>query len=698
MVQDVFHYQSVYDYKATVLDMLKLSFPQLTMEELNEAIDSAILKTAKDYPVEVDNNYKHTVKKSTIYKLTQYIYSRKPILTSYGVMFENHECGIVNPLKELFTYFLEDRKRLKNIMKTFPKGSEDYERYNLAQGLRKISSNSIYGMSGLPSSYFYNLYFVACITKQGQSSISNAILLFESFLANNVQFGSLDEIIEFIHNVINDPRTYDDSDILDHDIDIADCWMKIMLGCGFGKYIPDESDMTTVWNILDQLTQEDINRLYYKNNLYEFCNNASIRRVIVYILKLLEKPFLDPNEPPEEIYVELNELKNLMYEYVYYRHIYPDKIEKCVTMFKAASVLTDTDSSMISLDAWYRYVLDFVYDLDLKIKTQSVDESKFELDGEVNVTEEEPVYDYDFFTDEFVEAKSAVSANKIIPQMGLRHSICNIMLYIVSELSKDYMRLYSGNYNSHDDEHCLLVLKNEMFMKRIMIQAAARKHYAYYLEVSEGHLVPKEASLGITGLEMIKSTTRESVRDRLKKILLEQILDAGVIDQRRILVELVKFEKEIYNSLVNKEVKYYRPVTFLSIDSYEKADDQYTVRAAVVYNETKDEDMPPFNLHERNSGLLIKVKINPITTAHLEEDNPRIWKILQELFNRKEFSRGITQYIIPYDVSIPEWVVEFIDYYQIINDNIKTFPLESVGLVGKAINSSVNHSNVLKIV
>ena len=142
MIPDVFRYQSVYNYKATVLDMLKLSFPQLTMEELNEAVDSAIMQNAKDHPVEVHNNYKNTTKKSTIYKLTQYIYSRKPIITSYGVMFENHECGIVNPLKEIFTYFLEDRKRLNETMRTFPKGSEEYERYNLAQGLRKISANS----------------------------------------------------------------------------------------------------------------------------------------------------------------------------------------------------------------------------------------------------------------------------------------------------------------------------------------------------------------------------------------------------------------------------------------------------------------------------------------------------------------------------------------------------------------------------
>lgn len=142
MVDNVFRYNAVYNYKATALDLLKLSFPQLSMAELNEALDSSIMKTSKDHRVEVDNNYKKIRMSSTIYKLTQYIYSRKPIITSHGIMFENHESSVINPLKELFTYYLTERKKLKKIMKTFPKGSEDYERYNLAQLLRKISANS----------------------------------------------------------------------------------------------------------------------------------------------------------------------------------------------------------------------------------------------------------------------------------------------------------------------------------------------------------------------------------------------------------------------------------------------------------------------------------------------------------------------------------------------------------------------------
>lgn len=142
MIPDVFRYDAIYKYKATALEMLKLSFPQLTMQELNEALDASILKYGKDHNVEIHNNYTDTRMKSTIYKLTQYIHSRKPIVTSHGIMFQNHESEIINPLKELFTYFLTERKKLKTTMKTFPKGSEEYERYNLAQLLRKISANS----------------------------------------------------------------------------------------------------------------------------------------------------------------------------------------------------------------------------------------------------------------------------------------------------------------------------------------------------------------------------------------------------------------------------------------------------------------------------------------------------------------------------------------------------------------------------
>ena len=685
------------NYRKTAIEMCKLYYPELSYNELIEAIDSSIVENLKNVDIEVNNNYMDVTSHSTLLEMTQYILSRRPITTSYGVLFARHESGIVNPLKRLFQFYLDDRKRLKKKMFKYPKGSEEYERYNLAQLLRKISCNSIYGLMGLNSSYFYNLYLAASVTRQGKSSIAAAITLFESFLGGNVGFGSLDEIVEYIHHIIKEPRVYDDDSILDSNIDIDECWFQVMNMCGFNGYVPSVDDMNIVYSILGSLNQVDINRIYYKNNLYAFCDNKSIQTAIVYILQRLKKPFLDPNDCPKEIEVEMNEFKNLLYEYVYYRHIYQDKVERVSISFKRVSVLTDTDSSMISLDAWYRYVLPLVENLDLKISKQYVDETKFVNDGEIDIVDTETITDYNFYTDEFMEVKRAVKKDKIIPQDSLRYSIINVMLYIVSQLSTDYMRLYSASYNSYDDDQCMMILKNEMLMKRIMLQVTARKHYAYLLEMQEGHLVPTESSLGITGMELNKSNLQMSVRQKLKSILFEDILKPDEISLRKILVDVIAFEKEIHDSLRSGSTKYYKPVTIRSIKSYEEhAMMMQGIKAAMVYNATRTGNTPPIDLNTRNSVLVIKVKINPINIEPLK--GTKIYDGIMELLQKEEFKNGITAFAVPTDAEVPKWVLDYIDYYQIINDNIKTFPLESVGLVGRAGNDSVNHSNILRIV
>ena len=118
-----------------------------------------------------------------------------------------------------------------------------------------IRTHEIYGAMGQPSSIFYNFEVAASITRQGRASIAASIMLFESFLANNIKFGSLNEVIMFIdHIVLMKPtRQYEDHRILDRDISIQEVFDKLMSSCGY-RWKPDHTEANIIWKILHQLS------------------------------------------------------------------------------------------------------------------------------------------------------------------------------------------------------------------------------------------------------------------------------------------------------------------------------------------------------------------------------------------------------------------------------------------------------------
>lgn len=459
-------------YTDVAVRMLMLSFPYLSQTELAIAVNYSVQKRMKNGELYVQNNYKDVRIDSTVLEMANYILDRQPIITSTGVMFSRH-ANSVNPLYKLLDEFINQRVMYKKEMFKYPKGSDMYQRYFLLQLLAKLDANALYGAIGAYSSVFYNLYLAEATTIQGQSCTKAMILAFESFLANNVDFRSLDEIVTYIDNVCNEKhsRIYRDSEILDENITLEEAFFKVMFTCGFG-YMPTEEDMQIVWNIMMQLGQEDLNRLYYKNNLYSFMDNYSMTKAMEIMLCKLEEPFMDPNEAPPEIKVEIEAFWDILKEYIYYGYQYIDRMDRVEYMIRKVAIIADTDSSIISLDAWYRYTLDKVYDIPMAIKKhlyKPIIKLEYDEFGDCTnlikpIEKIEPVLDYDFYTDEIIEQQRLINPLKVIPQEGLRYSIINILAYCLSKMILDYMKRYTINSQSYDPSRAsgsLVRAKNE---------------------------------------------------------------------------------------------------------------------------------------------------------------------------------------------------------------------------------------------
>lgn len=133
------------NYKEMTMRLLPLNLRGINQQELENAIDYSISKRYKSEKAEMYNNYTNKKVNTTLLNIIEYILKREPICCASGVMFKNH-AEARNPLIPLITSYLDNRKKAKKTMFTFPKGSEDFEKYNLLQLLYKIDCNSLYGL------------------------------------------------------------------------------------------------------------------------------------------------------------------------------------------------------------------------------------------------------------------------------------------------------------------------------------------------------------------------------------------------------------------------------------------------------------------------------------------------------------------------------------------------------------------------
>ena len=184
---------------------------------------------------------------------------------------------------------------------------------------------------------------------KGKNLTSLANCSFEAFLGNNVLFLDMNDCLMFIKNVLKEKknRKFKDEDILDKNISKRRVLQKLRRT--FDEDCEDYNEVI-IDNILSNCSQEDLNRIYYKNNIEAFFKNSKIKNLYARAINETDV-YVNPDEDktPEYLKNYLEELWSYCEEYVLYRHEYVDRVYRTKYKMRKRVLVIDTDSKLESI-------------------------------------------------------------------------------------------------------------------------------------------------------------------------------------------------------------------------------------------------------------------------------------------------------------------------------------------------------------
>jgi hypothetical protein len=645
-------------WKKSARTILRLYYPQMSKDELDKYLDNQINKNFKDFNACFVNNYTQNEFNTSGLSTLEWVKKTEPIISFHGTFFMNQKQS-VNPAAYMLDKFLTLRKKYKKEMFKYKVKAQETNNnedktlakiFDIKQANEKIGANAWYGASGLKSFIFYNLHSSLATTGSGQALISTAEMAFESFLANSVKFMNMDECLVFINNVIKSHNKDDEIDILtdEEKKNITDEVVLSKLQSTFKD--KDKCSYNILTRVLSNLSKDIKIKLFYKNNLLNFFK-------LDYTSKLLHdliidiNDFKDPNEPPKESINKLNEIWNLLKIYVFHNYPVFDRILRLKREERSRTITIDTDSNMICVDPWYKFIRNNICK---------------DINKEKNT---------------------------------LRFIIVNVLAYFLGKMIADVLEKFCKHSNIPKEIRPRINMKNE-FLNSRMILTPNKKNYASRIEMQEGKYFPK-GILDIKGLAFIKSEVNAKTKEFFTN-LMEKMLSEEEIDIIHVLHQLEWFENYIRQSLENGEDTFLKPISVKEFSAYKDAWSQQGVLAVNAWNvlfEDREISMYPAKVN------LLYLKLDDLNQLEkLKSIDYENYKLVKEkIFENKEekiASKGLGAIAIPKNQSIPEWLRPFIDIEKFIDYNIKPFirVLNSLGLETIHISAGDAHySNIIEL-
>lgn len=635
------------NWTSTMVRSLSHLYEDIKYKELYAIVKEICLSYIKDRHCIIENNYIGAFVELKLSRVYEWIHQVKPICAGNGTFYENQD-KIYDPLNDVVRSFLTNRDKLKKQMYTYEAGSFLYMTYDGKQLSEKTMANSLYGCSGASVSFIFNKFTGASIPATGQSLISSAFVLFESFLSNSIKFNNLMELVTFVDNVKSQEYEFD-----------TDMLPMIPYSEVKNRLLDNLIDFTTedgefVGDMIESLPQKIVNKLYYKNNIYEFVKIPKISELMKNILHSSDV-FVDPYNPPEKMKEPLQELTDLLIEFVGYNEFNINKIDRFRFGERHAVLGADTDSLMVLIAPWVEFI-----------------KNEFILGDNVLINRDE-------------DNSNFISVN--------------IMGYVLTKLVTVGMANYTSRVNLLDEYAGNIKMKNEFLWSRY-VSASTKKKYITSVKLREGYEMNPE-KLDIKGFEFIKSTASEDTMNKFKGIIVKRLIGCKEIDVKGIINDMNDFEEEIWDSLKNREKKYLQPKSVKESVEYKNPYGEMGFRSAILWNVLYPElpiDLP-------NKIDIIKLTLDtPEKIISLKGSiDDVIYERLMKIVNndiKQIQTKMLSSIAIPRFVKeIPEWMIPYIDYDTMCCDVLgKFYPvLESVGMTLLETSNNTYHSNILKL-
>lgn len=640
--------------------------PKLNRDQVEAQVKRITKEDWHDPTIIMDNNVTGKGGVITLSRLCNWIEERNPVISG-NATFYCQPSELLSPTSNMLRALKKGRKEVKIKMFEYNPASDEYQMLDLDQGNKKVIMNAEYGGSGAPTAAFYTKYSPAATTLMAQSIITTMAAFFEGFVGDNQKFFSVNECYDWMRHVIQKTKPIPK-------------WVNRPTASQVAKriklhfYILSMADFKGIDAYVSNCTQDQLTYLYYANNLNQFVHDhIYVANLIREILRNLPKyqaavekvpdefqsmfpggdrdaidaynkwmsaeMFLNPYKVPKCIKPYMDELKELISQFIYVEYITPDSIIKLNNHKRNTVLLVDTDSNIINADLFVSYILREV------------------LPGETFGR----------------------------PKMYNEMILVNVLAALLDVNVAGLLDFYGRCHHMDKDSRAELTMKNEFMFRRLFLMLV-KKRYCASIVLREGNIIyPFKPE--IKGVDFIKAGVTDEVSNRFTKILKDHILYSDDIELHELMTDLKKFERDIYRDLRRGGTKYLKPQQYKAEAAYKMVKDEYgnfvstkawslpVYRGSMAWNEL----YPTRKINSLDRVKVVKLIISgPQDLERIRTKYPQEYQMIMDKIYRSPNGyiqkSGLRYICIPNTVTaMPEWLVELIDADVIVSDIMASF-------------------------